>query len=123
VLTEFAFLAVFLVFAVVVPTSMLAAPWALTKLGIKPHRPDRVKTDTYECGMPTIGGSWARFNFRYYTFALLFVILDVTVVFLYPWAVHVRALGWLGLGAMLGFVGILAVGIAYAWRRKALEWD
>jgi len=123
VLTEYGFLAIFLLFALIVPVSMLLIPWVLTLVGVKPHFPYRAKTDTYECGMPTIGGSWVRFNFRYYTFALLFVVLDVTVLFLYPWAVHFRALGWAGLAAMLVFVAILGVGIAYAWRKKALEWN
>ena len=122
-LTECGFLAIFLLFALIVPVSMLLIPWVLTLVGVKPHFPYRAKTDTYECGMPTIGGSWVRFNFRYYTFALLFVVLDVTVLFLYPWAVHFRALGWAGLAAMLVFVAILGVGIAYAWRKKALEWN
>lgn len=121
-LTEFGFLGVFMVLAAIVPASMLMIPWLFTLLGVKPQHPDKVKLDTYECGMPTLGGSWSRFNFRYYQFALLFVILDVSVVFIYPWAVHLRALGWLGLGSMLVFVGILSVGLAYAWRKKALEW-
>lgn len=122
-LTEFGFLAIFLLFAVIVPASMLAIPWVFTVLGIKPHHPYAVKTDTYECGMPTLGGSWSRFNFRYYHFAILFVIFDVTVVFLYPWVVHFRVLGWSGMAAMLVFVSVLGLGLAYAWRKKALEWS
>ena len=121
-LTEFGFLGVFMVLAAIVPASMLMLPWLFTLIGIKPQHPDKVKLDTYECGMPMLGGTWSRFNFRYYQFALLFVILDVSVVFIFPWTVHLRALGWMGLGSMLVFVSILAVGLAYAWRKKALEW-
>ena len=121
-LNDFGFVAIFLIFAAVVPVSMLLIPWMLTVTGIKPHRPDPVKTDTYECGMETVGGSWVRFNFRYYFFALLFVVFDVTVVFIFPWAVNFRALSWFGFASMLVFVAILSVGLVYAWRKKALEW-
>jgi len=120
--SDFGFVGIFLILAAVVPASMLLIPWVLTLIGVKPNRPDKVKTSTYECGMPTIGGSWVRFNFRYYFFALLFVILDVTVVFIYPWAVQIRELRWLGFTAMMVFVFILSIGLLYAWRKKALEW-
>ena len=122
VLAEFGFLGIFLALAVVVPTSMLIIPWVATKLGVKPQHPDPVKLDTYECGMPTIGGNWVRFNFRYYQFAILFVAFDVTAAFAIPWAVHLRVLGWAGLWSMLAFAFILGVGLAYAWRKKALQW-
>lgn len=121
-LTGFGFLAIFTVVAVVVPVGMLLLPYALTVLGIKPQHPNKVKQETYECGMPTLSGPWVQFNFRYYLFALLFVVFDVTAVFLFPWAVHIRELGWQGLAAMLVFVAILSVGLAYAWRKQALEW-
>ncbi len=122
-LNEFGFVGIFALVAVAVPASMLLIPYALTLARVKPHRPDKSKTGTYECGMPTIGGSWVRFNFRYYFFALLFVVLDVTVVFLYPWAVHFRELRWLGFTSMIVFVGIISVGLLYAWRKRALEWS
>ena len=77
-LAEFGFLGIFLVLAVAVPTSMLIIPWVATKMGVKPQHPDQVKQDTYECGMPAISGNWVRFNFRYYPFAILFVVFDVT---------------------------------------------
>lgn len=92
-LAEFGFLGIFLVLAVVVPISMLMLPWVFTLIGVKPQHRDKVKLDTYECGMPALSGSWSRSNFRYYRFALLFVIFDVTAVFVFPWAVHFRALG------------------------------
>ena len=121
-LSDFGFAAIFLIFAAAVPLSMLMIPWGLTLVGVKPHRPNSVKIDTYECGMRTVGGSWVRFNFRYYFYALLFVVFDVTVVFLFPWAVQFRQLGWFGFTAMLVFVFILTIGLVYAWRKKALEW-
>ncbi len=121
-LYDFGFIGIFLILAAAVPVGMLLLPYALTVARIKPHQPDKVKNSTYECGMPALGGSWVRFNFRYYFFALMFVVFDVTVVFLYPWAVHFRELKWLGFTAMLVFVAILSVALMYAWRKRALEW-
>jgi len=95
---------------------------ALTLVGVKPHRPDKVKTETYECGMETVGGSWVRFNFRYYFFAISFLIFDVEAVFLFPWAVHARELSWFGFGAVNVFVAIITLGLLYEWKKKALEW-
>ncbi len=121
-LSDFGLLGVFMIFAIVVPASMLLIPLALTLVGVKPQRPDKVKNETYECGMESIGGSWVRFNFRYYFYALLFVIFDVVTVFIYPWAVNIRTVDWSGFVAMLVFVAILFAGLAYAWKKKALEW-
>lgn len=121
-LSDFGLLGIFMIFAIVVPASMLLIPLALTLVGVKPQRPDKVKNETYECGMESIGGSWVRFNFRYYFYALLFVIFDVVTVFIYPWAVNIRSVDWFGFFAMLVFVAILFAGLAYAWKKKALEW-
>jgi NADH-quinone oxidoreductase subunit A len=121
-LSDFGFLGIFMVLAIIVPLSMLLIPWVLTLVGVKPHRPDKVKTDTYECGMETVGGSWVRFNFRYYFFAISFLIFDVEAVFLFPWAVRARELQWFGLGAVAVFVGIITLGLLYEWKKKALEW-
>ncbi|MBM4406308.1 MAG: NADH-quinone oxidoreductase subunit A [Chloroflexi bacterium] len=121
-LSDFGLLGVFMIFAIIVPASMLLIPLALTLAGVKPQRPDRTKNETYECGMESIGGSWVRFNFRYYFYALLFVIFDVVTVFIYPWAVNIRRVDWFGFFAMLVFVAILFAGLAYAWKKKALEW-
>jgi NADH-quinone oxidoreductase subunit A len=109
--------------AIAIPLSMLTASWMAQLLGIRPSKPDDVKLDTYECGMETLGGRWVQFNFRYYLYALLFLIFDVAAVFTYPWAIELRGLGLFALVEMAGFVGILAVGWAYAWRRGALEWS
>ena len=70
----------------------------------------------------TIGRSWVQFNFRYYFYALMFIALDVMVVFIYPWAAELRQLGYFGLIAILIFVCIVIVGYLYAWRKKVLEW-
>jgi len=86
------------------------------------YNPTPVKSSTFECGMETIGTAWVRFNFRYYFYALVFIALDILVVFLYPWAVHLRELGFFGLFAVLVFIGIVIIGYIYAWKKKVLEW-
>jgi NADH-quinone oxidoreductase subunit A len=89
---------------------------------IAPYNPTPVKSSTFECGMETIGKAWVRFNFRYYFYALLFIALDVLVVFLYPWAVELRGLGLFGLIAAGVFIFIVIIGYIYAWKKKVLEW-
>ena len=108
--------------AIVVPLSMLLMSRMAQMFHIRPHKPSPVKSDIYECGMETIGGRWVQFNFRYYLFALLFLIFDVTAIFIYPWAIRLRELGGDALLTMMAFIGILAVGWAYAWRKGAFEW-
>ena len=108
--------------AIVVPLSMLMMSRMAQVFHIRPHKPSPVKSDIYECGMETIGGRWVQFNFRYYLFALLFLVFDVTAIFIYPWAIKLRELGGDALLTMMAFIGILAVGWAYAWRKGAFEW-
>jgi NADH-quinone oxidoreductase subunit A len=120
-LADYGYIAILLVAAISIPALIL---FLAKLLSAKPRTPDPegVKTDTYECGMRTIGSSWVQFNFRYYFFALLFVIFDIEVVFLYPWAVHFRQLKLFGFVEMLIFILILVVGLVYAWKKKVLEW-
>ena len=96
-------------------------------IGIRPKKPDAIKLSIYECGFETISGKWNRFNFRFYSIALIFVIFDVEVVFLFPWAarfgVMSREFGLFALMEMLVFVSILLVGWLYAWKKGDLEWD
>ena len=108
--------------AIVVPLSMLMMSRMAQMFHIRPHKPSPVKSDIYECGMETIGGRWVQFNFRYYLFALLFLVFDVTAIFIYPWAIKLRELGGDALLTMMAFIGILTVGWAYAWRKGAFEW-
>jgi NADH-quinone oxidoreductase subunit A len=82
------------------------------------------KRTTYECGnTPIFGDSWAPFAVRYYIFALLFLVFDVEAVFIYPWTVVFRTLGTTGFIEMMIFVGILLLGLVYAWAKGALEWE
>ena len=119
---QYGLIAIFVVVSFVVPTSMLMMSWSMSRLGIRPQNPTAVKLETYECGMEAIGGRWRQFNFSYYMFAVLFVVFDVEVVFLYPWAAKFLQLELFALIEMMAFVMILMVAWAYAWRKKDLEW-
>lgn len=121
-LANYGYIGLFLIAAVLFAVTMLLFPITLRFLKIIPHKPNPIKSSTFECGMETIGKSWVRFNFRYYFYALLFIALDVMVVFLYPWAVDLRRLGYFGFIIILVFIFIIGVGYVYAWKKKALEW-
>ena len=89
---------------------------------ISPRSFNAQKGEAYECGIPTRGKSWMQFKVGYYLFAILFLMFDVETVFLFPWAVVVQDLGVYGLVSILVFLVILVLGLAYAWRKGALEW-
>ncbi|MBO5014212.1 MAG: NADH-quinone oxidoreductase subunit A [Bacteroidaceae bacterium] len=89
---------------------------------ISPRSFNAQKGEAYECGIPTRGKSWMQFKVGYYLFAILFLMFDVETVFLFPWAVVVQDLGVYGLVSILFFLVILVLGLAYAWRKGALEW-
>ena len=89
---------------------------------LAPQNPTAEKLLTYECGVPARGGIFAHYYVRYYIFAFLFVIFDVEAVFLFPWAVNFRSLGIAGLVEVFIFIGILILGLAYAWKKGILKW-
>jgi len=89
---------------------------------VHPRSKNRYKLETYECGIPVEGSAWGRFKAQYFTFALIFVIFDVEVIYLYPWAVSFVQLGLAGLVKMFIFIFILVLGLWYAWKEGALEW-
>lgn len=88
-----------------------------------PRNKTAVKMTTFECGNEPSGSAWGRFSVKFYLTAILFIIFDVEVVFMYPWAVMFRKLGWFGFNAMAFFIFVLAFGLLYEWRKGALEWD
>jgi NADH-quinone oxidoreductase subunit A len=90
---------------------------------LRPQRPNKTKLENYECGEVPMGGAWIQYNIGFYTYALIFVIFDVEVVFLFPWAVAFKQLGLFALVEMLIFLAILIVGLAYAWKKGALSWE
>ncbi len=97
-------------------------PLVLAKF-VAPKKPNPTKQAPYECGMEASGDPWVQFNVQYYIYALLFVIFDVEILFILPWALVWRNLGIMAFIEMILFIAILGVGLAYAWRKGALEWD
>jgi len=104
-----------------VAVGLLALVLGLGSL-IRPRRDQQDKFLTYESGVDPVGDGWAESPIRYYVFALLFVMFDVEVVFIFPWATRLEVYGWFGAIEMLVFITILSLGILYAWRKKVLQW-
>ena len=121
-LANYGYIGLLLVVAIFFAVTTLLLPVTLRFIRIVPRKPNPVKSSTYECGMETIGKAWVQFNFRYYFYALMFIALDILIVFLYPWAVELRQLGLFGFVGMLIFISIIIIGYIYAWRKKVLEW-
>jgi NADH:ubiquinone oxidoreductase subunit 3 (subunit A) len=90
---------------------------------VAPRSPSGVKSEPYECGIPTEGPTWIQFRVGYYLFAIIYLIFDVETVFLYPWAVVMRELGLTAFIEILIFLTILGLGLLYAWKKKALIWE
>jgi len=116
-LSEFGNVFVFLLLGVV-----FVAGGYLTARMLRPSRPNPVKTSTYECGEEAVGSALVKFNIRFYVVALIFIIFDVEVVFLFPWATVFRQLGSFALIEALVFAGILILGLIYAWVKGDLDW-
>jgi NADH-quinone oxidoreductase subunit A len=126
-ISEFGFLLLFIIGAILFVSIALT----VAKL-IRPSRPNIEKLTTYECGEEPIGNSWGQFNVRFYIVALIFILFEVEIIFLFPWATvfanknlisQSKGLwGWFALLEAVLFVGILAIGLVYAWRKGFLEW-
>ncbi|MDE3058233.1 MAG: NADH-quinone oxidoreductase subunit A [Bacteroidota bacterium] len=117
-LTDFGRILIFLLIGVIFTAGGLIASWLL-----RPRRPYPEKLSTYECGEEPVGGSWVRLNVRFYVVALIFLIFDVEVVVLFPWAVVFKNSGMLAFLEMAVFLAILAVGFVYVWVKGDLDWD
>ena len=116
-LANYAFIGLFFIAAITFPIlPLLAAHF------VSPKRPTEIKLDTYECGLEVIGDIRIQFRVQYYLYALAFVLFDVEVVFLYPWAVAFNQLGLFAFVEMAIFLLLLTGGLVYAWKRGALEW-
>ena len=87
------------------------------------HNPDSEKLSPYECGFEAFEDARMKFDVRYYLVAILFILFDLEIAFLFPWAIVLQDLGWFGLIAMFVFLGILVVGFIYEWKKGALEWE
>jgi NADH-quinone oxidoreductase subunit A len=121
-LIDFGYIGLFLVAAGLLATVTILIPIVLRLIGLVPQKPNPVKNASFECGMPTIGKTLVRFNFRYYFYALVFLALDILVIFLYPWAANLRNLGIPAFIIMVVFIVITVVAYLYAWKKKVLEW-
>lgn len=106
---------------VIIGAVLLTAALLLAKI-LAPSKPSKNKLDTYECGEEAEGSAWVQFNIRYYVIALIFIIFDVEVLFLFPWAVVYKELGWLAFVEMAIFLIILIFGLVYVWKKRDLDW-
>ncbi|WP_029647559.1 MULTISPECIES: NADH-quinone oxidoreductase subunit A [unclassified Methylotenera] len=97
-------------------------PLILGKL-VSPHRPDSEKNSPYECGFEAFEDARMKFDVRYYLVAILFILFDLEIAFLFPWAVVIQEIGLAGFWAMMLFLFVLVVGFIYEWMKGALEWD
>jgi NADH:ubiquinone oxidoreductase subunit 3 (subunit A) len=114
---EWLYIGIFLVIGIIVPV----VPLVFARF-VAPRKPNSIKQSTYECGIETVGESWVQFKAQYYIFALVFLVFDVETVFLFPWALTLKQLPlYVGLEGVL-FIGILATGLVYSWRKGMLEW-
>lgn len=112
---------ILLIVVIITAIALVGVALGLARI-ISPRSFNRQKGEAYECGIPTRGRSWMQFKAGYYLFAILFLMFDVEAVFLFPWAVTVQDAGIDGLINILFFMVILILGLAYAWRKGALEW-
>lgn len=112
----------FLIIALGLSTAFVFLPMVVSRF-TGAHKPDAEKLSEYECGFPAFEDSRSQFDVRFYLVAILFIVFDLEAAFLYPWAVTLKDTGWLGWGAMIVFLAELGLGLAYAWKKGALEWE
>jgi NADH-quinone oxidoreductase subunit A len=113
---------IFLMVATLLAAVLLGLGTFLGRLGVR-HHGDAEKLSAYECGFEAFEDNRARFDVRYYLVAILFIVFDLEIAFLFPWAVSLGRTGRFGLGAMGIFLAVLVVGFIYEWKKGALEWD
>ncbi len=109
---------VFMGIAAVIGLALLVAPFIIAY-----KSPDAEKLSAYECGFAAFDDARMQFDIRFYLVAILFIIFDLEVAFLFPWAISFAGLGWAGFWSMMVFLAVLTIGFVYEWRKGALEWD
>jgi NADH-quinone oxidoreductase subunit A len=117
-LLEYLPILVFLAIAIVVAIVCIGGSYLVVK-----QKPDLEKTSAYECGFDAFEDARVKFDVRYYLVAILFIIFDLEVAFLFPWAVSFGKIGLFGFWSMIVFLGVLTIGFIYEWRKGALEWE
>lgn len=115
--SDWLYIGIFLLLAPIFPGAAILIPRI-----IAPRKPNPIKQDTYECGLETYGNTYVRFKVQYYIFALVFLVFDVEVVFLYPWAVAFDIIPLFAVFEGILFITILIAGLIYAWKKGVLEW-
>jgi NADH-quinone oxidoreductase subunit A len=104
-------------------SGILALVLLVLPMIVAPSRPDAEKTSAYECGFNAFDDARMKFDVRFYLVAILFIIFDLEVTFLFPWAITLKEIGWFGFWSMMVFLSILIVGFIYEWKKGALEWE
>ena len=117
-ITAYLPLVIFIAVSMVIAGALLVLPFVLAY-----KSPDPEKLSAYECGFNAFDDARMKFDVRFYLVAILFIIFDLEVAFLFPWAITFGDLGWYGYWSMMIFLGVLTVGFVYEWRKGALEWD
>ena len=112
----------FLIIALGLSAGFVVLPMLVSRL-TGTHNPNPDKLAEYECGFPAFEDSRSQFDVRFYLIAILFIVFDLEAAFLFPWAVSLKETGWTGWFAMIIFLAELALGLAYAWKKGALEWE
>ena len=113
---------VFVLIYAVIGVGFALLPILLAKV-VAPKKPGAVKQSPYECGVRPSGDSWLQFKNQYYIYALAFLVFDVEVAFLYPWAAAYKKVGWLAFGEVVLFLAILGGALFYAWKKHDLKWE
>jgi NADH-quinone oxidoreductase subunit A len=109
---------IFIGLAAVIGLALMVAPFLVAY-----KKPDPEKVSAYECGFDAFDDARMKFDVRFYLVSILFIIFDLEVAFLFPWAVAFKDVGWFGFWSMMIFLGVLTVGFIYEWKKGALEWD
>ena len=121
-LSQYLPLLIFLGIAVALSSLFVFLPMGVSRL-TGTHNPTAEKNSEYECGFPAFEDPRSQFDVRFYLVAILFIIFDLEVAFLFPWAVSLKDIGWFGFLSMIGFLGVLTVGFVYEWCKGALDWE
>lgn len=117
-LKEYVPIIVFIGISAFIGLALLVAPFLIAY-----KQPDSEKLSAYECGFEAFDDARMKFDVRFYLVSILFIIFDLEVAFLFPWAAAFKEVGWLGFWSMMTFLGVLTIGFIYEWRKGALEWD
>lgn len=121
-LSQYLPILLFLGIALGISTLFVFLPMGVARL-TGAHQPDPAKLTEYECGFPAFEDARSQFDVRFYLVAILFIIFDLEAAFLFPWAVSLEEIGWAGWATMMVFLAELAIGLVYAWKKGALDWE